>query len=147
MCAQSQLEAITGLESCADLHVLGDLQTLNVEALRTPPQITTFIKQQKQTALDLTRGRHSEKGLTSFCANMDGLLSRPGLRMDYIHFSAIITAAAHVWTEAQRRDRFGAIIDLRERLEALFQRCLQSKRCWQTWEHERSAMCCGHQQP
>ena len=94
--AENQLEAVTGLESRGDLHVLGDLQTLNVEALRTPPQITTFIKQQKQTALDLTRGRHSEKGLTSFCANMDGLLSRPGLRMDYIHFSAIITAAAHV---------------------------------------------------
>ena len=57
---------------------------------------------------------------------MDGLLSRPGLRTDYIHFSAITTAAAHIWTEAQCSDRFRASADVSEKLKALSQRYLHS---------------------
>ena len=57
---------------------------------------------------------------------MDGLLSRPGLHMNYIHFSAITTAAAHIWKEAQRSPRFGSHADLSKRLKTIFRRCLQS---------------------
>ena len=57
---------------------------------------------------------------------MDGLLSRSGLRTNYIHFSAVIAAAAHIWTEAQRNDRFRESADACEKLKALFQRCLHS---------------------
>ena len=57
---------------------------------------------------------------------MDGLLSRAGLRTDYIHFAAIITAAAHIWKEAQCSPRFSGHADVGQRLKNLFQRCLQS---------------------
>ena len=57
---------------------------------------------------------------------MNDLLSRPGLHIDYIHFCAITTAAAHIWATAQQSDRFRASADVSERLKALFKRCLQS---------------------
>ena len=109
---------------CADLHLCVELQIISLEHVRSPPQITTFIKQQEQIATGLTRGPHTEAGLTSFCASMEGLLSRSGLRTDYIHFAAMITAAAHIWKEAQRSPRFRGYADVSERLKALFQRCL-----------------------
>ena len=88
--------------------------------------MTTFIKVQKQNAVGLTRGRHPEAGLTSFCASMEDLLSGSGLPMDYIHFSAIITAAAHIWTGAQQSPTFRGHADVHERLQALFKRCIHS---------------------
>ena len=94
--------------------------------LPDPPEIMAVIKQQKQNALGLTNGPDPEAGLTSFCASMNSLLSRPGLRTEYIHFSAITIAAAHIWTGAQRSPRFRGHADVRERLKALYQRCLRS---------------------
>ena len=100
------------------------MQTVGLEGLRSPPQITTFIKQQQQVALRLTTGPDPEAGLISFCASMDGLLSIPGLRSDYIHFSAITTAAAHIWKGAQQSSRFRGHADVS--VEGLYRRCLQS---------------------
>ena len=113
-------------EGCADLHVCGALQTVYLQTLRNPPQITAFIKRQKQIAQGVARGSDPEAGLTGFCDDMDGLLARPGLRMNFIHFSAITTAAAHIWTECQRSPQFRGHADVSGRLKALFQRCLQS---------------------
>ena len=103
-----------------------NLQTTACERLRDPPQITAFIKQQEQTAIRLTTGTDPEAGLTIVCASMEGLLARPGLRLNYIHFSAITTAAAHVLTAAQQSPRFRGHSDVNDRLKALFHRCLQS---------------------
>ena len=57
---------------------------------------------------------------------MDGLLSRPGLPKNYIHFSAIVTAAAHIWTGTQRHPSFSGQADVSKTLEGLYQQCLQS---------------------
>lgn len=108
------------------MRVCGDLQTSRLEELGDPRHITTFIKQQEQTAIGLTKGRYPEAGLTSFCSSMDGLLSMSASHMNTIHYSAITTAAAHIWTGAQRSPGFRAQADVRERLKTLFQRCLQS---------------------
>ena len=45
--------------------------------------------------------------------------------MNYIHFSAICTAAGHIWNHAHRNPRFRGHADVSERLQALSQRCLQ----------------------
>lgn len=103
--------------------------TCSRETLRTPPQITIFIKHEQYIAVGLTSGPHPEAGLTNFCAGMEGLLSRSGLRIHYIHISAISTAAAHIWTEAQRSPTFKGHADVSDRLKALFRCFLQ---CLQT---------------
>ena len=46
--------------------------------------------------------------------------------MDHINYAAVVTASAHIWAEAQGKDRLGSNSDIRETLEALYQRCLQS---------------------
>ena len=103
-----------------------DLQTLSVEGLRHPTQITTYIKQQKTMAFISAKGPGPEAALTGFCYSMDGLLYAAASCMNYINYAAVVTALAHIWAEAQRYDRFRSHADTREKLKALYQRCLQS---------------------
>ncbi|KAL3149827.1 hypothetical protein ABBQ38_013648 [Trebouxia sp. C0009 RCD-2024] len=46
--------------------------------------------------------------------------------MDHINYAAIVTALAHVWEAAQRGDRFRSHAGVHDRIEALYQRCVQS---------------------
>ena len=61
---------------------------------------------------------------------MRDLLSAPGLHINYIHFSAVITASTHIWAAAQHRhsDSFRGHVALLKKLEALYQRCVQGLR-------------------
>ena len=45
--------------------------------------------------------------------------------MNTIHYSAITTAAAHIWTGARQSPRFRGQADVSERLNTLFRRCFQ----------------------
>lgn len=104
----------------------GVLQRIIVKRLKDPRDITSFIKQQKEAALNTARGPHPDAAVTGFCDIMDAVLTTAGSCMNYINFAAVITASAHVWTAAQCRHSFKGQAGLHERLAALYRRCLQS---------------------
>ncbi|KAL3149853.1 hypothetical protein ABBQ38_013674 [Trebouxia sp. C0009 RCD-2024] len=103
-------------------------QTMSIQHLKNPWQITTFITQIKKAALNAARGPRPEEALTGFCGTMDALLTAAGFRMNHINFAAVITALAHVWEAAQRNHRFRAHASTLDKVEALHQRYVQSSR-------------------
>ncbi|KAL3149841.1 hypothetical protein ABBQ38_013662 [Trebouxia sp. C0009 RCD-2024] len=97
--------------------------TRSINDLRRPQTSLPFTKQEKQAAISLARGGRPEAALTGFCDTMDALLTAAGPRMNHINFAAVITALAHIWEAAQRNDRFSSHAGVRDRIEALDQRC------------------------
>lgn len=57
---------------------------------------------------------------------MDAVFSKAIFLMDHINYAAIVTALVHVWDAAQHSDRFRSDTRTHDRLEALYQRCVQS---------------------
>ncbi|KAL3149833.1 hypothetical protein ABBQ38_013654 [Trebouxia sp. C0009 RCD-2024] len=101
-------------------------QTLSIHDLRHPSHITAYTKQQKEAAISLARAGRPEAALIGFCDSMDALFSAVGFIMNCINYAAIVTALAHVWEAARRNDRFKSHAGVRDRIEALYQRCVQS---------------------
>ncbi|KAL3149852.1 hypothetical protein ABBQ38_013673 [Trebouxia sp. C0009 RCD-2024] len=101
-------------------------QTLSIHDLRRPSDITAFTKQEKEAAISLARRGRPEAALTGFCDSMDAVFSAAGFLMDHINYAAIVTALAHIWEAAQRNDGFRSHAGVRDRIQALYQRCVQS---------------------
>ncbi|KAL3149824.1 hypothetical protein ABBQ38_013645 [Trebouxia sp. C0009 RCD-2024] len=57
---------------------------------------------------------------------MDAVFSAVGFLMNHINYAAIVTALAHIWEAARRNDRFRSHGGVCDRIEALYQRCVQS---------------------
>ena len=96
--------------SC-DLSVHDGLQKL-----KTPPQITTFIKRQQERAKQCLHSQRPQAALSNavlpegpdrlsaddFIATTYALTSSTGHCMDHINFAAASTATAQLWSKAQQ---------------------------------------------
>ena len=91
-----------------------------------PQQITNFIMKQKELAMKSITGVNPEEGLEVFCDSMDTLLSAAGFRMGRIHFAAIITTSANIWSQVRHKGIRVHADMYKRRLDILYQRCVQS---------------------
>ena len=82
------------------------VQDYEVQKMRHPAQVSTYIKQQHMTALAGVRGYRPDKALLGFYASMEHLCSIAGPLMNYINLSAIITAIAVLWSSVQANSSF-----------------------------------------
>ena len=95
---------------CSVSHDKDDLlavQDSGFQTMRNPSHVTTRIKEQQRMALAGVRGRQPEKALLGFYASMEHLSSVAIPLLVYISLSAIITAAAQLWTTAQEQQLQG----------------------------------------
>ena len=93
--------------------------------LPSPPQITAYIKAQKEKALDSMRGFKPATALLIFCSSMQHLYRTASCQLNYIHMSAIITALGHVWPAAQRHPSWQNQPQARHSAEALYDQSLK----------------------